>query len=131
MYIVLFDGVCNFCNSSVQFILKRDPKALFRFAALQSEQGQAILKQHHLATSDFDSIVLLREADGTLYQRSSAALHIAKKLSGAWPLLYGFMIVPPFIRDAVYNFIAKRRYRWFGQREACMLPTPEQRARFL
>lgn len=131
MYIVLFDGVCNFCNSSVQFILKRDPKALFRFAALQSEQGQAILKKHHLATSDFDSIVLVREADGTLYQRSSAALHIAKQLSGAWPLLYSFIIVPPFIRDAVYNFIAKRRYRWFGQRDACMLPTPEQRARFL
>ncbi|MBY0477516.1 MAG: thiol-disulfide oxidoreductase DCC family protein [Chitinophagaceae bacterium] len=127
--IVLFDGVCNLCNSSVQFIIKRDRKHLFRFGSLQGAYGQQVLKQFGLHPSDFNSFILLE--DGKLYSKSSGALRMLKHLGGGWKLFYVFILVPAFIRDAVYNFIATNRYKWFGKTESCMLPTAEQRARFL
>ena len=126
--VLLFDGVCNLCTGSVQFIIKRDPTKKFRFASLQSEFGQQVLAQHQLNTDTFDSLVLLE--DGKIHQRSTAALRIARQLSGAWPMLYAFIIVPAFIRNAVYNFIARNRYKWFGKKEACWLPTPDLQALF-
>ncbi len=126
--IILFDGVCNLCNASVLFVIERDKKNVFQFASLQSSFGQQVLKKHQLSSSDFDSMILLQ--DGTIHQRSDAALRIAKELSGAWKLLYGFIIVPRFIRNGVYNFVARNRYKWFGKQEACMIPTPELKAKF-
>ncbi len=127
--IVLFDGVCNFCNGSVNFIIRRDPKKKFRFAPLQSEVGQKLLKQFGLSTTDLDTMILI---DGDrYYSRSTAGLQIARRMSGLWPLLFAFIVVPPFLRDFVYNVIARNRYRWFGKRDACMVPTPDLRERFL
>ncbi len=127
--IILFDGVCNLCNSSVIFAIKRDKNDLFRFAALQSEVGEKLVSKFNIDTSKTDSIILI---DGEKYfEKSSAALHIAKHLSGGWPLLYSFIILPKFIRDSVYNFIAKNRYKWYGKKESCMIPTPELQAKFL
>ncbi len=127
--VMLFDGVCNLCDQTVQFVLKRDKKGYFKFAALQSEAGQALLEQHQLPTEDFDSFVLLE--NGKLYQRSTAALRVCRRLGGAWPLLYAFIIVPPFIRNAVYNWVSRNRYRWYGKKETCMMPKPEWQERFL
>jgi predicted DCC family thiol-disulfide oxidoreductase YuxK len=127
--IILFDGVCNFCNASINFVMDQDPKYFFKFAALQSDFAKEKLTKAGLNTQDFDSVVLI-EGD-KIYTRSTAALRISKKLSGAWPLLYGFIIVPPFIRNAVYDLIAKNRYRWFGKSENCRLPSPKERARFI
>jgi predicted DCC family thiol-disulfide oxidoreductase YuxK len=127
--LILFDGVCNLCNSSVQFILLRDKKDRFRFASLQSDYGQSILKQYNLPTEQFDSLALVE--NGKLYKKSSGALRIARRLNSLWPMLYAFIIVPPFIRNFVYDFIAKNRYRWFGKKEECMLPRPEWRQKFL
>lgn len=126
--VLLFDGVCNLCTGSVQFIIKRDPTKKFRFASLQSEFGQQVLAQHQLNTDTFDSLVLLE--GGKIYQRSTAALRIARQLSGTWPMLYAFIIVPAFIRNAVYDFIARNRYKWFGKKEACWLPNPDLQALF-
>lgn len=125
--IVLFDGVCNFCNSSINFIIKRDQKGYFKFAPLQSEIAQKLVGDK---TKPMPESVILIE-NGRTYDRSSAALRIAKKLNGLWPLLYIFIIVPKPIRDAVYNLIGRNRYKWFGKTEACMIPTPEVRSRFL
>jgi predicted DCC family thiol-disulfide oxidoreductase YuxK len=127
--IILFDGVCNLCNGSVQFVIKRDPEGLFRFAALQSSQGQELMRQHNLDTSGLYSIIVV--SGDKVWQRSRAALEIVRHLSGLWPMLYAFIIVPPFIRDWVYDRIAANRYKWFGKKEECMIPTPELRARFL
>jgi predicted DCC family thiol-disulfide oxidoreductase YuxK len=127
--LLLFDGVCNLCNSSVQFILLRDKKDRFRFASLQSDHGQNILKEHHLPTDKFNSLVLVE--NGKIYQKSTAALRIARKLKGLWPLLFAFIIIPPFIRNFVYDIIAKNRYRWFGKKDECMLPRPEWKQKFL
>lgn len=127
--IILFDGVCNLCNDAVQFIVKRDKKNQFHFASLQSEAGQHLLAKHILPLNDYNSFVLIE--DDKVYTRSLAALRIAKKLKGLWPLLYGFIIVPKFIRDGIYKWIAKNRYRWFGKQDSCMVPTHELRARFL
>jgi predicted DCC family thiol-disulfide oxidoreductase YuxK len=127
--IILFDGVCNFCNNSINFVMDRDTNGAFKFASLQSDIGQELLKQKGLKTSDFDSIVLLK--NGTVYQKSDAALEITRELNGLWSWLYIFKIVPRFIRDFFYNIIARNRYHWFGKTEACRLPTPELRARFL
>lgn len=128
-YIILFDGVCNLCTGSVQFVLKRDKRKEFLFGSLQGDAGQGYLKKYNLPSTTFNSFLLI---DGEkIYTRSTAALRTAKHLGGGWSLLYGFMIVPKFIRDAVYNLIAKNRYRWFGKKEACWLPTPELRSRFL
>lgn len=127
--IILFDGVCNLCNGAINFIIKHDPKALFKFASLQGETGQRLLKKHQINSAETDSIVLI-EGD-TVSVKSSAALRIAKYLNKGYPLLFGFMIVPKFIRNAVYDYIARNRYKWFGKKESCMIPTPELKSRFL
>jgi len=127
--IILFDGVCNLCNSAVQFVIRHDRKKLFRFASLQSEAGALLLQRYHLPENNFNSFVLVQ--DGKAYTSSGAALRTARQLGGVLSLLYGFIIVPPFIRNAVYRLIANNRYRWFGKRESCMVPTPELRSRFL
>ena len=128
--IVLFDGVCNLCNSSVNFIVDRDPKVRFKFAALQSEKGQELLSQILRANeSSFDSIVLI--SNNSVYIKSSAALRIARHLNGLWPILYSFIIIPKPIRDFVYDFIAKNRYKWFGKSDACRIPTPDLQSRFI
>ncbi len=127
--VLLFDGVCNLCNSSVQFILRRDPSARFRFASLQSEEGQELLSRFSETPEDLSSVILIE--NGQLYARSEAALRVARRLSGLWPALYLFKIVPLPLRDAVYNWIARNRYRWFGKKEQCMMPRPEWKHRFL
>jgi predicted DCC family thiol-disulfide oxidoreductase YuxK len=127
--IILFDGVCNLCNASVTFIIERDPSDRFRFAALQSDLGRKLTSKFGIDSEKTDSIVLL-EGD-TAYTKSTAALRIARKLSGAWPLLYSFIIIPKPLRDWVYGYIAKNRYRWYGKQESCMIPTPALREKFL
>ena len=127
--IILFDGVCNLCNGAINFIIKHDPKALFKFASLQGDTGQRLLKKYQINSAETDSIVLI---DGDKVSvKSSAALRIAKYLNKGYPLLFGFMIVPKFIRNAVYDYIARNRYKWFGKKESCMIPTPELKSRFL
>jgi predicted DCC family thiol-disulfide oxidoreductase YuxK len=126
--IVLFDGVCNLCSHSVQFILARDPQALFKFASLQSEPGQALLKAHQLPTENFNSLVLIER--GKVYTASTGALRIGQQLKGLRWL--GLLLwIPRGLRDAVYSLIARNRYRWFGKQDSCWLPTPERKARFL
>jgi predicted DCC family thiol-disulfide oxidoreductase YuxK len=127
--IVLFDGVCNLCDRSVQFIIKRDPKQYFKFAPLQSETAKKLLAKHGLEAAYLERVVLIEQ--GNAYTYSTAPLRITRHLSGAWPLCYGFIVVPRFIRDAVYRWVARNRYRWFGQKEACGLPSAEDKARFL
>lgn len=126
--IILFDGECNFCDHSVQFIIKRDKQALFKFASIQSDAGQEILKSHHVPLHT-DSVILVEK--GKYYDQSSAALKICKHLKGAWKLFYFFILVQKPLRDFVYKIIAKNRYKWFGKKDACMLPSPEIRKRFL
>ena len=126
---ILFDGVCNLCNGFVQFVIRRDAAAYFRFAALQSEEGQKLLKDHGLPTQKFSTILLLE--NGQLYTQSTAALRIFRKLGLGWKLLSLLRVVPAFLRNPLYNFVSRNRYRWFGQRESCMLPTPELKTRFL
>jgi predicted DCC family thiol-disulfide oxidoreductase YuxK len=127
--IVLFDGVCNLCNGSVQFILQRDPAGRFRFASLQSDHGQRLLTERGLDPKALDSVVVI---DGDrLYRESDAALRIAGDLKGAWKALTVFRVIPRPLRDWAYRLIARNRYRWFGKSETCWLPTPELRSRFL
>ena len=126
---VLFDGVCNLCSWSVQFIIKHDPHGRFRFASLQSAAGQQLLALHHSDTQAIDAVVLIV---GThWYARSDAALEIARRLAWPWPLVYALVIVPRPLRDWGYDVIARNRYRWFGRKETCMIPTPALRDRFL
>jgi len=127
--VVLFDGVCSFCNSSVNFIIDHDPSALFRFAPLQSETGKGFLLQSGLMDKKIDSIVLIE--NGKAFTRSTAALRIARKLSFPFNLLALFQMIPPLVRDGVYDWIARNRYRWFGREKSCRIPTPEIRNRFL
>jgi predicted DCC family thiol-disulfide oxidoreductase YuxK len=127
--IILFDGVCNLCERSVQTVLKNDRAAYFRFASLQSEAGQQLLQQYGLPQQELNSFVLIE--NGKAYTRSTAALRVARKMNGAWKLLYPFIFLPPFLRHAVYDFIARNRYRWFGQKQECWLPKPEWAGRFL
>ncbi len=129
-YIVLFDGVCNFCNDSVRFIIKRDKNDLFRFASLQSSLGQKLTKERGIDTTKIDSIILIKPAEA-YYIKSDAALNIAKKLSALYPLLSLFLVLPRGFRDFFYDIIARNRYKWFGKKEACPMPTPEERAKFL
>jgi predicted DCC family thiol-disulfide oxidoreductase YuxK len=126
--IIIFDGVCNLCNRAVQFVLKYDPYNRYVFTALQSETGATLRKSYHIAPG-VDSIVLI-EGDHA-YTESTAALRIARRLVGLWPLLYGFIIVPKPIRDRVYRWIARNRYRWFGKRDVCLIPSPKHRDRFI
>lgn len=127
--VILFDGVCNLCNGVVQFVIKHDPNHIFRFASLQSEYGKNIMRRFGLPVDELNSFILLENEK--IYSRSTAALRIVKKLNGLWPGLYGFIIVPPFIRNAVYNWVARNRYKWFGKKEACWIPTPELKSLFL
>jgi predicted DCC family thiol-disulfide oxidoreductase YuxK len=127
--VVLFDGVCNLCNGSVQFVIKRDPQAKFLFASLQSAVGQAILKDFDLNTHDFASFILID--NGKVYTRSTAALRVAKELDSPIKYIQIFTIVPSFIRDLFYIFVAKNRYRFFGKQDQCMLPSSELKTRFL
>jgi len=127
--VVLFDGVCNLCNRSVRFILARDPGGIFRFAPLQSDAGKNILRRYNLPTDKFGSFILLKE--GELYTKSSAALKVLNELGGFWKLLYIFIVIPAPFRNAVYDLVAKNRYKWFGRSDECMVPTPEIRGRFL
>jgi len=127
--IILFDGVCNLCNGAVQFVIKNDKKKLFRFAALQSEVGIELSKKYGLSVDSMKTFVAI--INNKYYTRSTAALEVAKMLGGILSLAYVFIIVPPLIRDSVYNWIAKNRYSWFGKQESCMIPTPELQDRFL
>jgi predicted DCC family thiol-disulfide oxidoreductase YuxK len=127
--VVLFDGVCNLCNHSVQFIIKKDKKKQFLFASLQGKAGKKVLEKFNLPADNFNSFILV-EGD-QVYTRSTGVLKMLRRLGGGWKLFYGFIIVPKFIRNAVYNWIAKNRYKWYGKRDECMVPTPELRERFL
>ena len=128
--IILFDGVCNLCNGSVQFVIKRDKKDRFRYAALQSEVSQQLVQERHIDTKEVDSIILI-EPGVAYFTKSDAALEIAKDLGGVWRLMALFHWVPRSIRNFVYDFVARNRYKWFGKKEACMVPTPELQAKFL
>ncbi|WP_340016129.1 thiol-disulfide oxidoreductase DCC family protein [Paenibacillus sp. FSL K6-1318] len=127
--IVLVDGVCHFCQGLTKWIIKRDPEGKYHFASLQSDVAKELLEKGNLSTDSMDTFVLIE--NGNYYTRSTAALRLAKGLKFPYPLLYVFMIIPKFIRNAVYNWVARNRYRWFGKDEACMLPTPEIKDRFL
>lgn len=126
--IILFDGVCNLCNASVQFIMRHNRSATFKFASLQSEVGRMLLSQYPDLTN-VNSVILI--ANHRAYSQSTAALKIAKQLDGGWKLLYALILIPRPIRDYLYNVIANNRYRWFGQSEKCILPTQEQLAHFI
>lgn len=126
--IVLFDGVCNFCCSSVNFIIRHDPEKRFKFAPLQSDAAKELKAKHDIG-DDVDSIVLVE--DGKAYTHSAAALRIARGLGGFWSIGYAFVVVPATLRDWLYRKFAKYRYRIFGKRDECLVPTPDVRSRFL
>ncbi|MDP5198926.1 thiol-disulfide oxidoreductase DCC family protein [Flavobacterium sp. DG2-3] len=128
--IILFDGVCNLCSSAVQFIIKHDKKDIFRFVALQSELGISICKHLGISFSKMDSIILYNPGTAYFY-KSSAVIEIAKNFGGLWKLTPIFRIVPIFISDRIYDYVAKNRYNWYGKKESCMIPTPELKAKFL
>ncbi|CAN5640773.1 thiol-disulfide oxidoreductase DCC family protein [soil metagenome] len=127
--IVLFDGVCNFCTSSVNFVIERDTAGYFKFAPLQSDIGAELIEKHGINSAETDSVILVE--DDKAYTHSTGALRIARQLDGIWSWNYAFIIVPRPIRDFFYRLFAKYRYRLFGKQDACMMPTPEIRARFL
>lgn len=128
--LILFDGVCNLCDASVQYIIKHDKKDIFRYTALQSEVGQEIIKKFNIDTAQTDSILLYSESQGISY-KSTAALKIALQLGFPRNLMCIFLIVPAFIRNWVYDYIAKNRYKWYGKKDECMIPTPELKSKFL
>lgn len=128
--IILFDGICNLCNSSVQFVIKRDKQDLYRFVPLQSDLGKDILYQLNVNDTSIDSIVLY-EPQETFYLKSEAALRILIGFGGIYKLARAFLVFPKGFTDIIYDFIAKNRYRWFGKRESCMVPTPELANKFL
>ena len=130
--IILFDGVCNLCSATVRFVIARDPHARFRFAALQGHAARRLLAERGLpapAAAEPDSIIVL--TGGGALERSDAALAVAAGLRFPWPLLGVFRVVPRGLRDWLYRIVARNRYRWFGKADACMVPTPELRARFI
>lgn len=127
--IILFDGVCNLCNSSVNFIIDRDKKNIFKFAALQSEAGQKFLNKSGMDQNDFDSVVLVVE--NKFYSKSSAALKIVKEFPFLWKALYIFIIIPAPLRNFFYDLVAKNRYNWFGKKDSCRMPSPELKNKFL
>ena len=128
-YILLFDGVCNLCTGIVNFIIKNDKKEVFRFAALQSQSGQALLKKLNLPATDFDSFILI--AGDKYYTKSTAVLHVLKALGGLWEVLYVYIVFPESMRDFIYDIVARTRYRVFGKKETCLVPSPEIKDRFL
>ncbi|MBK6384923.1 MAG: thiol-disulfide oxidoreductase DCC family protein [Chitinophagaceae bacterium] len=127
--VILFDGVCNFCSFWVNFAIKRDRKKKLKFAPLQGEAANNLLPQHNINPASLSSVVFIDKEKA--YTQSSAAIRICKHLDGGWKLLYGLIIIPKFIRDFIYNIIARNRYKWFGKKESCMVPTQELRERFL
>jgi predicted DCC family thiol-disulfide oxidoreductase YuxK len=127
--LILFDGVCNLCNGSVQFVIKHDKESKFLFTSLQSEKGQEILKHLGMKTDNFDTFILLDK--GKIYTKSSGVLKEADILGGWFKIFTIFYLVPAFVRDLFYSFVARNRYRFFGKQDACMIPTPELKARFL
>ena len=129
--LILFDGVCNLCNSSVLYVIKRDNANKFLFAPLQSDIGKTIIKAFNIDTEQTDSILLYNPIKNGLTYKSTAALQIAKQLGFPTNILSIFLIIPAFIRNWVYNYIAKNRYKWYGKKAACMIPTPELKAKFL
>lgn len=128
-YIVLFDGVCNLCNGSVQFIMKRDRKKKFLFGSLQGKTGQEYLRKYHLPTDQFHSFMLIES--NVLYTRSTAVLRMLKHLGRGWQVLYVFIFLPQVLRDGVYKLIATNRYRLFGKKDHCKVPTADEKERFL
>ena len=129
--LILFDGVCNLCNSSVQYVIKHDKKNKFLFAPLQSEVGESIIEDFNIDTERTDSILLYNPEVNSIKIKSSAAIGIAKHLGFPLNLMVIFYIVPNFIRNRVYDYIAKNRYKWYGKKEECMIPTPELKSKFL
>lgn len=127
--IILFDGVCNLCNGFVQFVIKRDKNAVFKFASLQSETGQEVLRKYNLPVDELTSVIYVQNEN--VFLRSEAALRIASQLDGIWKLSKILLVFPTPLRDFVYNFIARNRYRIFGKRDECLLPTAELKSRFL
>ncbi|NNC50589.1 MAG: DUF393 domain-containing protein [Flaviramulus sp.] len=128
--LILFDGICNLCNNSVQYVIKNDKKNLFMFTAIQSETGKKIIEEFKIDTAKTDSILLYTPEKGIDY-KSTAAIKIAYQLGFPQNLLGIFYIIPPFIRNWVYDYIAKNRYKWYGKKDACMIPTPELKSKFL
>jgi predicted DCC family thiol-disulfide oxidoreductase YuxK len=127
--VILFDGVCNFCNATVNFIIKHDKKNRFRFASLQSEVGKQLLEQFNLNDFDLDSIVLIHGCK--LHMRSGAVLRISRYLDRAYFLLYGFLIIPSPLRDTIYKYVSNNRYNWFGKSDSCMIPSLELKEKFI
>jgi len=127
--IILFDGVCNLCSGFVQFVLPRDEEGKYRFASLQSDAGQALLAEHDLPSDELESVVLIE--DGESYVKSSAIIQIATGLGGAYRLLSPFRYLPRSVRDRIYDFVADNRYRWFGKKDQCMMPSGDVESRFL
>jgi predicted DCC family thiol-disulfide oxidoreductase YuxK len=127
--LILFDGVCNLCSALVQFVIRHDPAAKFRFAAIQSEIGKEIFQGHGLDPADLQTFVFI--ANGRMFVRSDAAIEVLSRCGGAWRLFTIFRLVPRMVRDSSYSFIARNRYRWFGRKEVCMIPTAEIKERFL
>ncbi|MFJ5964737.1 thiol-disulfide oxidoreductase DCC family protein [Bacillus sp. NPDC093026] len=128
-HLILFDGVCHICSGAVQFVIKHDPNERMMFASLQSDIGQLILKEHGLPINQFDSFIYIEE--GTLYKKSTGVLKAARHLKGIYQWSYLLLAIPRPIRDWIYQLIAKNRYKWFGQRTSCMVPTPNIKKRFL
>ena len=128
--ILLFDGVCNLCDASVQYVIKHDKKDVFRFVAIQSELGQNIVKHIGINPMYIDSVILY-EPGVSYYYKSTAALQIAKELSGIFTLANIFTLLPVSLRDFIYDYIAKNRYKWYGKKEACMIPTKDLKSKFL
>ncbi|CVK16591.1 Predicted thiol-disulfide oxidoreductase YuxK, DCC family [Apibacter mensalis] len=129
-YIVLFDGICNLCNSTVQFIIKRDKNNVFKFSSLQSEFGQNFLKERNLSSTDFNSIILY-EPGVAYYTKSTAILKIVQKLGFPYKILSVFLLIPSPIRDSIYSLLSKNRYHLFGKKDSCMVPTPENKKKFI
>lgn len=127
--IILFDGVCTLCNASIDFVMKRDRTNRFLVGALQEPISKKLLSDFQVDPAYLDSLVLVEK--GKIYFRSTAALRIAKRLSGAWPLFYLFIVIPAFVRDPIYDWIGKNRYRWFGMKSTCRIPSAEERNKFL
>lgn len=128
-HVIVFDGICNFCNAFVNFVMERDPQGVFKFGTLQSPPAQQILTQLHLSNRDFETFLLLE--NGNVFTKSTAALKILRCLPGVWPWLYAFIIIPRPLRDMVYSVIARHRYQWMGRSETCRVPSPKERSRFI
>jgi predicted DCC family thiol-disulfide oxidoreductase YuxK len=127
--IILFDGVCNFCDASVNFVIKHDKRGYFGFAPLQEPKGAEVARRYGVDPERPDTFVLIE--NGRAYRRSGGALRVTRRLGGLYPFAFALIVIPPFIRDFFYDWFARRRYRWFGKKDSCMVPRPEVRDRFL